>query len=206
MNRILHIIFVAVFGLLVFSACEKQAKYEFSVDCTVDPSFARDSVSLWILDEDYNRPLLLATDNSSESRFSLKGQIDRPALAYLKFNNDSSQFFFVLEPTTISIAINTGNVIINGGNGNRQYASFIRQYKNVLNRILSNNRQYVKLVCDSTLSREKERELAQRDSTLCDSLQRMVVNAINQQGPVAQIIRQRYFHALDSAHISNLHD
>ena len=191
--------------LLVFSACDKQVSYDFEVRCHVDPSFSRDKAALWIIDNDYGKRIMLASQENSNGRFSLKGQIDRPTLAFLKFNNDTTPFYFVLEPTLISITINPENVIISGGEENREYARFIRQYKDISDKITSNNRRYVRLVCDSTLTREQERTLALRDSTLSDSLQMLVISGIRHDGPISTIITQRYIHILDSAHISHLH-
>ncbi len=191
--------------LLAFSACDKPSSYNFEVRCDVDPSFSRDKAALWIVDNDYGKRIMLASQENPNGHFALKGQIDRPTLAFLKFNNDTTPFFFVLEPTLISITINPENVIISGGDANSEYAQFIRQYKDISNKITSNNRRYVRLVCDSTLTREQERALAFRDSTLSDSLQMLVINGIHREGPLSAIITQRYLHILDSTHISLLH-
>lgn len=202
-----HLITISCAILFALTACDDHnADCSFQLRVQLEQSLSRDSVTLWVFDEDYGKRIEIASAKNDNNVFLFKGQIDQPAPAYIQFDSVTPPLFFILSPDSISIDISPSNLIIHGGKQNHEYARFIAEHNNICRKIKKNNQEYVALIENRTLTQSQEMRMNQKDSLLQDSLQKHIVAGITQSHPaVAHIIQQRYFNLLDSAHISGLH-
>ena len=186
---------------------ESLSNSAFSVTCTIDKSLGTDSVTLLLLEEDYNRLYSMGTvaADSATGIFRFEGQMEKPCVALLKFSNDSTPFFFVLEQGNTAINIGTGTTTIEAGEGNHSYIDFLKRRNSLeaQRRQLRNN--YLQMAArDSIVDIKEEALMAQRDSILADSIDRITVAAINQGTPAARIIFDRFATTLSPTHLHNI--
>ncbi len=179
----------------------------YVIDCKIDESIAPDSVSLFILDENYNRVLkvnTVALDSTSRA-FHVEGNVQQPCVAYFKFSNDSTPFYFVLEPGESLVEIGSNSVIVQAGDYNHQYFTYLNRRSKLLAQRKQVMQDYLSaLGPDSLIDIETERELLVRDSLIGDSMRQLTVEMINSRGPVARIVRERYLNTLSRASVSKI--
>ena len=198
--------FIAI-GLLLglaLSGCDKtnsNHQMDYKVTCTLDNKVHRDSATLLVLEEDYNKLRVCGTSVSNDGIFTFSGQTDGPKVAIIRWDNDSTKpFHFVLEPGAITITITPDSWDIGGSELNIEYQQFVKRRNGIMNARVATWQEYLKMAADSTLKRDDEQRMVRQDSLLNDSLQRITVKRINRGDAVGRIIRERFGNQLDQEH------
>ena len=190
------------------AGCDQQRTEglrDYTVTCTLGDKVQRDSATLLVLEEEYNKLRMCAATRVQDGKFIFKGQIDSPKVALIRWDNDSTHpFHFVLEPGNINLNIEAGNWSVEGSKLNAEYLKFITWRNSVLNARADTWREYLTAASKSSLNREEELRLVRQDSLLNDSLQRATVERINRGDAVGRIIRERYGDKLDQEHARQL--
>ncbi len=152
-----------------------------------------DSATLLVIDPDYGQQRVLGGARVQDSTLAFAGHVAGAQLAYVDLSSDSLpyQFYFILEPTDITISIGPRHWQIAGGRGNRSYQQFLNRHDRLLSSRDSLWREYVRMGTDSTLTWDAERSSLRLDSLLQDSLQRIIVERINRGDLVSRLIKQR---------------
>ena len=198
--KVLIRIVIACVVIGAMSGCVEWLNHtNYKVRCTVDKSLRVDSVTLMLLEEDYNQlqPIYHQSKDSSGGSFTFEGQIEHPCVAFLKFSNDSTPFFFVLEPGEIEISIAPSSVVINGGELNHSYVEHLKLRRGIAQARNKLWQEYLNLAApDSMVNIAAESDFVRRDSLLVDSLERLTVAAINAGGPVSRILSDRFVNTL----------
>ncbi len=185
---------------LVMTGCvEWLNNTQYRLVCIVDKELGVDSVSLMLLEDSYNRVYHLATEglDSASGAFVFEGQIETPGVAFLKFDNDSTSFFFVLEHGETNVTIGSRGVVVKGGEINHEYITYLNQRNSIISEQKAIWQNYMSLTAnDSLVNIEQEQKLARQDSVLSDSLERITIEAINRGTPASRIIYDRYVSSL----------
>lgn len=196
---------LAVLGIASITAgCDRQREAglkDYTVTCTLDSDLQRDSATLLVLEEDYNKLRLCGTAHAQDGTFTFKGQTAGPKVALIRWDNDSIHpFHFVLEPGNIRLSIKTGSWEVAGSKHNSEYLKFINTRNDLMNRRVSTWQEYLKAADNGSLTHEEELHMVRQDSLLNDSLQRITVERINRGDAVGRIIRERFASQLDKEH------
>lgn len=191
----LHIVLFLLFALC---SCSKTCN-DFTVNCTFN-DVKTDSVTLYVLEDDYDMMRMASAATVANGEARLKGQIDAPAIAMLKISEVNQPFYFILEPGLTTMQFDRDFTLVYGGKQNHAYAIFEKQREELLKQRIANRKHYLNLVADSTLTQKQEQAMLKTDSLLCDSIQRLTVSAINDGGLVGALLRQQYANTLDSLH------
>ena len=200
---------ITAFFLVVMSTgCDQRQASElkeYTVTCTLDSKIEHDSATLLVLEEDYNKLRVCETAIAQNHVFTFKGQIDRPRVALIRWDNDTtSPFHFVLEAGHIDLHINKGSWRVSGSPENIDYQHFIHQRNDIMNARVAIWQDYLKTASDGSLKQEDEKRMVRQDSLLNDSLQRITVGRINRGDAVGRIIRERFASQLDQEHLRQL--
>ena len=210
MKKILMItgFLTALFLTKVMTGCDQRQPSglkDYTISCTLDNELQHDSATLFVLEEEYNKLRVCGTSRSQDHVFTFKGQIDRPKVALIRWDNDTvSPFHFVLEAGHINIRINKESWRINGSPENLDYQRFIHQRNDIMNARVAIWQEYLKATDNASLKREDELRMARQDSLLNDSLQRITVERVNRGDAVGRIIRERFASQLDQEHLRQL--
>ena len=208
MKKILLITGLLALLLLVGTACDRQQEAglkSYTVTCTLDSDLQRDSATLLVLEEDYNKLRCCGAAHSQNGTFTFKGQISSPKVALIRWDNDSVHpFHFVLEPGNIRLSIKKGSWKVAGSKHNSDYLSFINWRNGIMNRRVATWQEYLKGAQNGSLTHEQEQRMVLQDSLLNDSLQRITVERINRGDAVGRIIRERFASQLDIDHARQL--
>lgn len=199
-NLICHI---AVILCVFLVACTAEKENEFRVTCTFD-GITTDSVTLFVIEDDYNMMREASAALKINGKVTLAGQIDAPAIALLKMKGVEKPFYFILEPGNTSLHFGREYTLAEGGDLNHIYATYERLRENIRAERTLNRKDYMKHVADSTLTHALERKMQKTDSVLCDSVQRMTVEIINEGGPVGRLVKEQYASSLDSLYRSKI--
>ena len=200
---------ITAFFLLVMSTgCDQRQASElkeYTVTCTLDSKIEHDSATLLVLEEDYNKLRVCETAIAQNHVFTFKGQIDRPRVALIRWDNDTTTpFHFVLEAGHIDLHIDKGSWRVSGSPENIDYQHFIHQRNDIMNARVAIWQDYLKTATDGSLKQEDEKRMVRQDSLLNDSLQRITVGRINRGDAVGRIIRERFASQLDQEHLRQL--
>ena len=200
---------ITAFFLVVMSTgCDQRQASElkeYTVTCTLDSKIEHDSATLLVLEEDYNKLRVCETAIAQNHVFTFKGQIDRPRVALIRWDNDTtSPFHFVLEAGHIDLHIDKGSWRVSGSPENIDYQHFIHQRNDIMNARVAIWQDYLKTASDGSLKQEDEKRMVRQDSLLNDSLQRITVGRINRGDAVGRIIRERFASQLDQEHLRQL--
>ena len=192
--------------LMAMTGCDNHsASLDYRVTCNLDSKIHHDSATLLVLEEDYNRLRVCAAQRSTSGTFTFCGQTDRPKVALIRWDNDSTQpFYFVLEPGNINITIEPTRWGITGSRLNSEYQQFANWRKNVMDARVATWQKYLLMAGDKSLKRDDELLMVRQDSLLNDSLQRVTVERINRGDAVGRILRERYASQLDQDHMRQL--
>lgn len=199
-NLFCHITLI-LFVILV--ACTAEKENEFRVTCTFD-GITTDSVTLFVIEDDYNMMREASAASKLNGKVTLTGQIDAPAIAFLKIERVEKPFYFILEPGNTNLHFGREYTLAEGGALNHAYATYDRLRENIRAEREQNRKEYMKHVADSTLTLALERKMQKADSVLCDSVQRVTVEIINEGGPVGRLVREQYASSLDSLYKSKI--
>lgn len=194
---------IAMIMLVVLISCTADKENEFRVSCTFD-GIRTDSVTLFVIEDDYNMMREASAASKADGKVTLVGQIDAPVIALLKMNGVDKPFYFILEPGSTSLHFGREYTLAEGGDLNHVYATYERLRETIQSSRLQNRKEYMKHVADSTLTSTLERKMQRMDSVLCDSVQRVTVDIINQGGPVGRLVKEQYFGSLDSLYRSKI--
>lgn len=200
------IITVGVLLGLALTGCDNTPSgSDYKVTCKLEIRQRHDSATLLVLEEDYNKLRVCGAGRLSSDSITFTGQTDKPRVAMIRWDNDSTQpFYFVLEGGDIGITISDGSWSITGSRANNEYQHYINHRNGIMDARVATWQQYLKMGADSTLTRDDEQRMARQDSLLNDSLQRITVERINQGDAVGRIIRERYGAQLDKQHLRQL--
>ena len=201
-----NIIAIGILLAAALSGCDGGSRtMDYNVTCTIDDKQRHDSATLLVMEEEYNQLRVCGAARIQEGNCAFEGQIDKPKVAIIRWDNDSTRpFYFVLEPGNTRITINQGSWNITGSTANRDYQRFIKQRDGIMNLRVATWEEYLKMAADSTLRRDDETRMVRQDSLLNDSLQRITVERINRGDAVGRIIKQRYGRQLDQEHMRQL--
>lgn len=199
MKYLLRLVLACAALSMVSSCVESLNNSPYKLTCSIDKTLAPDSVSLFLLEDDYNRVYKVATVavDSATGAYLFDGQIEKPSVAFLKFSNDSTPFYFVLEQGETQINITPRSVTVSGGDLNHEYFGFLKQRKALLaarRAVLDRYRSTV--TSDSLISMSIEHKFLAQDSILADSLERITLAAINRGSISSRIILERYVNEL----------
>jgi len=188
---------------LVGVSCDNTARrLDYRVTCRLDTTLAnKDSVTLLMLDENYQQLRRLMTVGDSAGTFIMQGQIDGPHAAILWLDNDSTvPFYFVLEPGVTSMTLGAEHWNIDGSPLSQAYQKLVTQTHAIERERMGLWQQYLTHAADSSLSADEKQKLVQRDVMMHDSLQRVLVRAMNRDDAVSVIMRERFVELLDTIH------
>ncbi|MBQ9556304.1 MAG: DUF4369 domain-containing protein [Muribaculaceae bacterium] len=193
-------------AIMVSTGCDNQSHgLDYRVKCTIDNTMRHDSATLLVLEDDYNQLRVCGAQRSTDGTFTFTGQTDRPKVALIRWDNDSTRpFYFVLESGDISITINHGSWHITGSAENSRYLHYINLRNSITDARVATWQEYLKMAADSSLKRDDEVRMVRQDSLLNDSLQRITVDCINRGDAVGRIVKQRYGQQLDQQHMRQL--
>ena len=198
----------AICLLILVTGCDQRRSAslkDYTVTCALDGKLHHDSATLLVLEEDYNKLRVCGTARTHDSVFTFKGQIDRPRVALIRWDNDSAApFHFVLEAGDIHLSIKPESWIVSGSAQNSEYQHFLHQRKAIMDARVSTWQEYLNASSHSSLKREDEARLVKQDSLLNDSLQRITIERINRGDAVGRIIRERFAGQLDQEHARQL--
>ena len=199
MKYLLRLVLACAALSMVSSCVESLNDSPYKLTCSIDKTLAPDSVSLFLLEDDYNRVYKVATVavDSAAGAYLFDGQIEKPSVAFLKFSNDSTPFYFVLEQGETQINITPRSLTVSGGDLNHEYFGFLKQRKALLaarRAVLDRYRSTV--TSDSLISMSIEHKFLAQDSILADSLERITLAAINRGSISSRIILERYVNEL----------
>ena len=197
-----------VFLTILMTGCDQRQASglkDYTVTCTLDNELRHDSATLHVLEEEYNKLRVCGTSRAQDHVFTFKGQIERPKVALIRWDNDSTNpFYFVLEAGHINVRIDKGSWRVNGSRENLDYQHFIHQRNDIMNARVAIWQDYLKAADNASLKQEDELRMVRQDSLLNDSLQRITVERINRGDAVGRIIRERYAGQLDQEHARQL--
>lgn len=201
-----NLIAIGILLTTVLSGCDGGSRtMDYNVTCTIGDKQRLDSATLLVMEEEYNQLRVCGATRIQEGRCTFEGQVDKPKVAIIRWDNDSTKpFFFVLEPGDTRITINQGSWSITGSAANQDYQRFIKQRDGIMNLRVATWQEYLKMSADSTLKRDDEARMVRQDSLLNDSLQRITVERINRGDAVGRIIKERYGKQLDQQHMRQL--
>ena len=207
MKRILYIIVIAL--SMTLAGCGNDTRdytgMDYTVTITLDNSLRHDSATLLVLEEEYNQLHLCGKTGKKDNSFTFTGQIDKPKVALIRWDNDSSQpFHFVLESGKTHITVKPTSWSATGSKLNSEYLRYVNSRNAIMDARVATWQEYLKMAGDSSLTREDEVRMARQDSLLNDSLQRITVERINRKDAVGRIIRERYGKQLDQQHMRML--
>lgn len=189
------------------SCVERLNKTEFHVECNVDKSLNVDSAALIAHEDSYDKLKLLSkvSIDSATGAFVFDGQIEKPCVAMLKFDNDSNAFMFVLEPGETLINIGTNGVVITSGELNHDYLSYLKHREAIMDERMELLKNYRQMAApDSMVNIDNERHMVMQDSILADSLNRLTVSYINRGDAVGRIVFDRYVNTLSRRNLSKI--
>lgn len=207
MKQLSQLIVLLLF-LAIITACGGRDDTYYRVECNVASELGVDSVSLMLVKEDYGSVYnagKVGVDNTLKV-FVFEGQIEEPCVAYLKFDNDTTQMLFVLEPGLTQMTIGAKGMTISGGDANREYMAYLKSRNALLAEKRKLQEDYLRNVApDSTISVDVEKQFLTRDSLLTDSMERITVDAINRGSLASRIILDRYINTLSHHNLQNIH-
>ena len=208
MRGLLKIVIAACVATAMATGCvETLNNRDFHVVCHIDEQLRPDSVTLMILEQQYNQLKMIATTSadSATGDFVFEGQIENPTVAFFKFSNDSTPFYFVIEPGETVALIGASGVTITSGELNHCYFSFLKHRNEIMAARKLLRDQYIKILSpDSMVNIEDERQLAMQDSVLADSLDNITVEMIMQGSPVSLIVKERFVNSLPPAKLAKI--
>ncbi len=193
--------------IAALTGCDNNGSHgmDYNVTCTVDNKLKHDSATLLVLEDDYGQLRVCGASRSDNGTFTFTGQTDRPKVAIIRWDNDSTNpFYFVLEGGNIDIAIRPGSWDIKGSAKNSEYLHYINQRNGITDSRVATWQEYLNMAADSSLKADDELRMMRQDSLLNDSLQRITVERINRGDAVGRIIRERYGKQLDQEHMRML--
>lgn len=197
-----------VFLTILMTGCDQRQASglkDYTVTCTLDNELRHDSATLLVLEDEYNKLRVCGASRAQDHVFTFKGQIERPKVALIRWDNDSTNpFYFVLEAGHINVRIDKGSWRVNGSRENLDYQHFIHQRNDIMNARVAIWQDYLKAADNASLKQEEELRMVRQDSLLNDSLQRITVERINRGDAVGRIIRERYASQLDQEHMRQL--
>ncbi len=182
-----------------------QATVDYTVCCKLDKKVAKDSATLYVVDNALKRKRMLNKQGQQKGGlFTFTGQIDEPHVAIIKFKNEKTPFYFVLEPGETKIEFTARQVIISGGRQNHTYSQFINAIKSLQKQRKTNFKAYCMAANDSTLNGKSEEAFKLVDHQLFDSIQSVCLRHMNTGDQASLIIRERYLNLLDNKSVSKL--
>lgn len=196
---------IAILLCMAFAGCSNDASnhddMDYTVTITLEKPLQHDSATLLVLEEEYNQLRRCATVECKDGTFMFTGQTDKPKVALIRWDNDSTQpFHFVLECGDTHITLRPDAWSVKGSEQNAEYLRYVNERNGIMDARIATWQEYLKMAEDSTLTREDEVRMARQDSLLNDSLQRITVERINRKDAVGRIIRERYGNQLDQTH------
>ncbi len=193
-------------AIMATTGCDNHSPgLDYHVSLTLDKSMRHDSATLLVLEDGYNQLRVCGAQRSTSGTFTFSGQTDRPKVALIRWDNDSTRpFYFVLESGDINITINPGSWDITGSAENSRYLHYINQRNSITNARVATWQEYLKMATDSSLKHDDEVRMVRQDSLLNDSLQRITVDCINRGDAVGRIVKQCYGQQLDQRHMRQL--
>ncbi len=198
--------FVAV---SMFTSCvESLNDSYYKISCSIDKSLGTDSVSLFLLQDEYSGLYHVSTVALDKSKgvFLFEGQIESPQVAFLKFSNDSTPFYFVLEKGETVISISPNSTVVTAGNLNHEYLSFLKQRNRLLAAKNDVFKKYLSSVSpDSVIDVNTEKQFLAQDSLLADSLERITLEAINRGSMASVIIHERFVNQLRPEYLNKVY-
>lgn len=202
MKHFSRLIFAFIAIAIMITGCGQRLSHtSYRLECSISDDVAPDSVALMILNDSYGKVVYHMSTVARDSltgAFVFEGQIEQPSVAYLKFGNDStSLFLFVLEQGDSKISISSHGLQVSAGEINHQYMEYLKKRRDILAARQDVHNEYRKMALpDSLVSIAQEQQFLRRDSLLCDSLQRITLNAINRGNAASRIIYDRYVETL----------
>ena len=204
MSLLRYIVVTLVVVLLGATGCQRApgpVLRAYHVDCQLDEQLRRDSVSMWMLDDAYGQLRLCGAARLENGQVRFAGQIEQPALAMLKWDNDSTPFLFVLEPGDTRLHIKPDKWIVAGrAPQTKRYALLLTQVHAIEQSRSELWTRYSRLAADTALRQVDEVNLFSRDSVMRDSAQDLVVATINRGDIASRIVKMRFEQRLDSLH------
>ena len=207
MKYLLHFLLISLLLGFSTSCVERLDDTHYKVSCTIEPSLHTDSVSLLLFEDAYDRLYHVASVelDSASGTFVFEGQIERPCVAFLRFDNDTIPFFFVLEKGETEIYITDKGVVVTAGDLNHEYFSFLKSRMHLQASRRGLHNQYLALASpDSIVNIQKEREFVTQDSILVDSLERVTLDAINRGTLASRIIFDRFVNELSPSYLKKI--
>ena len=204
----LPIILIAMVLVALAGCVDSLDKSQYRVECKISPELGVDSVSLMLVMDDYNSVFHVATvaRGDASGTFVFEGNVEEPAIAYLKFSNDTTPMIFVVEPGLTQIDISPNGLVISGGKANHVYMTYLKNRRALTMEKQKLHQEYLGLMApDSTIDIAVERQYFARDSLLNDSIERITVDAINREDVASKIIFERYVNTLSRKNLQNIH-
>ena len=207
MRGLLKIISFYIVVWALTGCVERLNDTQYRVQCTVDKTLGVDSVSMMVLEDSYGRVRHVSTVglDTAIGAFVIEGQVEQPCVAFLKFGNDSTPFYFVLEHGATLVDVGARGVVVSGGDLNHEYFAYLKDRALLESARRSLLTQYRRLAApDSMVNIEQEREFVVADSVLSDSLECLTVGVINRGDAVSRIVFERYVNTLSRNNLSKI--
>ena len=186
------------------NASTPQSSIDYTVSCKLDKKVAKDSATLYVVDNTLKRKRMLSKQGQKDCMFTFTGQVDEPHVAIIKFKNEKTPFYFVLEPGMTRIEFTARQVIVSGGRQNHTYFQFINDIKSLQKQRKDNFKAYCKAVNDSSLNGTSEEAYRQADHQLFDSIQSVCLRHMNAGNQASLIIKERYVNLLSNKSVTGI--
>lgn len=191
----------------MMTGCDtRPGEMNYQLIITLDSKLHHDSATLLVLQDEYGQLLDCGSVAVKDNSCTFTGQVDRPRAALIRWDNDSTgqPFYFVLESGETRLTLAPDSWSATDSELNVEYLKFVNRRNAIMNARIATWQEYLKMAADSSLKRDDEQRMVRQDSLLNDSLQLITVEGINRNDAVGRIIRERYGHQLDQAHMRML--
>lgn len=164
-------------GLLVASCSPRQSE-EFSLDGSLVNGRTAKSAALYEYMPEYGKLRFVDSAKVENGQFRLSGICMKELEGFVRLDNDSVVFLFLLSPAGLKMEIGQNGYTVTGTDNNVRYTKLLMQQRRGINLRKELQEQYRKLADDSLLTKAKEKELIDRYRNIPIELNKAVYDAV----------------------------
>lgn len=164
-------------GMLVASCSPRQSE-EFSLDGSLVNGRTAKSAALYEYMPEYGKLRFVDSAKVENGQFRLSGICMKELECFVRLDNDSVVFPFLLSPAGLKMEIGQNGYTVTGTDNNVRYTKLLMQQRRGINLRKELQEQYRKLADDSLLTKAKEKELIDRYRNISIELNKAVYDAV----------------------------
>lgn len=171
---------IAIIALATMAGCiQKRDHYRIYGQIEGDRPISG-KVYLYEYMPEYGKSRLVDSSFVVERQFLMHGYYADRAEAYVTFDRDTSDYYFILSPDNLNIKIGTNSYSVTGTDANAMYSALIRRQHAMVNRRGALREDYHIRIVDSTLTVGQEDSLLRIYRTLPIDFQRDIAATITE--------------------------